>query len=154
MLNNIEQQRRRYQVGRVGIYPPSFLRSEAKNPLKLQNSFNLYVSTVDVVKNWTLALPVFTKLRRPWKIIKNAEHCWKVLTLAAKNFWDKSSSKRSHELNPVAKKFGGIELALLFDLFAIHLLGCRLFFFRVLIWISELCVHIFTLKWTFQKLVF
>ena len=43
-------QGRRHWVGRVGICPPSFQRSEATNPSKLQNSCNLHVLTVDAVK--------------------------------------------------------------------------------------------------------
>ena len=38
-------------MGRVGICPTSFSEMKQKNPLKLQNLCNLYVTTVDVVKN-------------------------------------------------------------------------------------------------------
>ena len=55
--NAIPHQGRRY---------PVFQRLKAKNPSKLQNSRNLYVPTVYVVKTYGLAHPVYPRLRLPY----------------------------------------------------------------------------------------
>ena len=52
--------------GQGGHLPTQFFRDQRqKNLSKLQSSCNLYVLTVDVVKIWGLAHPVFTRLHRP-----------------------------------------------------------------------------------------
>ena len=61
-------------TGKTGwVFVHSVLqRSEAKNPSKFQNMCNFYVLTVDFVKIWGHAHPVFKKLRRPWQSIQGS----------------------------------------------------------------------------------